>query len=182
MNSDTPPTTSETPTPRTDAAWDDLNALYKLSDAEKKDFARQLERELNQYKKWLIVKDCKQCRGTGQVVDSEEGGIIVMCDCTSILNHQLTTALARVKELETKLVYEWGEDEIPVFRDNATEPHELEELVTAERCKQLVDLIVKEKARVKELEKDKERLDWLESEQALVAYNGIRMTWVCKTE
>lgn len=42
-------------TPRSDVAWDDSSPLYKLSDAERKEFAQDLERE-NAALRALITK------------------------------------------------------------------------------------------------------------------------------
>lgn len=44
-----------TPTPKTDAAWDDSDPLHKLSDNEKKEFARKLEQERDEAKTQLAA-------------------------------------------------------------------------------------------------------------------------------
>lgn len=74
-------------------------------------------------------------------------------DKLGVVERERDEARERVAELQAKLVYEFNEDEVPSFRDGVGEPHELETLVTAERCRELVALLRKTLERVAELEK-----------------------------
>jgi len=124
--SDTPPTTSETP--RTDAHIEQENLYPWLV---KSNFARQLERELNEANRSSALD--RQLLATNKLITPS------LLEHYESLEQQLTTALDRVKSLEATCA----------------------ELVTDGNAITLAENLHKMEARVKELEKDKERLDWL---------------------
>jgi hypothetical protein len=95
-------------------------ALERLRVAEESftqeyDRAESAEQELllaNQqnatYKKWLVLTDCAVCRGSGQFVDSEHGGMWAMCDCHANrigeLRQELRLATMKAEGLQSLLV------------------------------------------------------------------------------
>jgi len=53
------------------------------------------------YKKWIILKDCRQCHGSGEVINSEEGGMLNLCDCHAVRIKELRTELQSLREKES---------------------------------------------------------------------------------
>lgn len=143
---------SESKTPRVDA---ELAKCY-FPPFGFVNFARALELELNEALKQTnnqserineLVKICEEWR----------------TDYTK-QSAQLAAAQAELNEVRSKLVHEWNQDETPSFRAGGQPPHELEELVTAERCNQLVSLITDARSQLTtaQQEKHQQQIQFLE--------------------
>lgn len=72
-----------------------------------------------------------RARAAGPLLETKEAALL---EAVSLM----TEKYSKAKKLA---VYEFSENEVPTFRDGITEPHELESLVTAERCSWLVECI-----------------------------------------
>jgi hypothetical protein len=70
---------------------EDCPNLASLAAAQKE--LQSLQEQNATYKKWIIIKDCRQCHGSGEIINSEEGGMLDLCDCHAV----------RIKELRTEL-------------------------------------------------------------------------------